>query len=159
RRWLEYTGRPMEQELGRGYTECIHPEDRDEVLEDERKSFDQHSLYMKDYRLLGGDGQYHWFLDTGAPRFTPDGTYLGNIGLLVDITDRRRLELELEQARRIDAIGQLTGGVAHDFNNLLTVILGNTEMLLGALDPDTRPYTLARLVRLAALRGAEITQR
>ncbi len=159
RRWLEYTGRAMEQELGRGYVENIHPEDRTEVLEFERRAHDQRSLFMKDYRLRGGDGEYRWFLDTGAARFTPDGTYLGHIGLLVDINDRRRLELELEQARRIDAIGQLTGGVAHDFNNLLTVILGNTEMLLGSLDPDTRSYTLARLVRLAALRGEEITQR
>ncbi|HSM80053.1 MAG TPA: ATP-binding protein [Nodosilinea sp.] len=88
--------------------------------------------------------------------------YPSSEGLAVyfqDITDRIALEERLQQAQRLEAIGQLTGGVAHDFNNLLTVMMGNAELLSEALEPDPRLHPLATLIGSAAQRGAELTQR
>lgn len=76
-----------------------------------------------------------------------------------DLTERKRIEARLEEAQRMQAIGQLTGGVAHDFNNLLTVILGNAEVLSERLKADERAYRLVEATRLAAERGSDLTSR
>ncbi|MDZ7671169.1 MAG: PAS domain S-box protein [Gammaproteobacteria bacterium] len=78
---------------------------------------------------------------------------------LRDVTERKRLEDQLQQAQRLDSIGQLTGGVAHDFNNLLTVILGNADLLREALDHESRLRPLAEMIGTAAESGANLTQR
>ncbi|MGE0665117.1 MAG: ATP-binding protein [Sphingomonadales bacterium] len=75
-----------------------------------------------------------------------------------DITERRRTEQQLRQAQKMEAVGQLTGGVAHDFNNLLTVILGNAEMLVED-SPDARLKATAEMIQNAAERGADLTHR
>jgi PAS domain S-box-containing protein len=72
---------------------------------------------------------------------------------------RMQAEAQLRAAQRMEAIGQLTGGVAHDFNNLLTVILGNAEMLVEGLTDDAQLRMLAEMTQTAAQRGAELTQR
>ncbi len=80
-------------------------------------------------------------------------------GMLVDVTGRIELEERLRQAQRLEAVGQLTGGVAHDFNNLLTVILGNAELLVESLPADDALRQLADTTRKAAERGADLTNR
>src|SRR5262249_2675471 len=75
-----------------------------------------------------------------------------------DVTEKREMETRLRQSQRLEAVGQLTGGVAHDFNNLLPVIMGNAETLVEKLtDPALK--RLAEMTELAAERGAELTQR
>jgi PAS domain S-box-containing protein len=86
-----------------------------------------------------------------APLRGSDGTIIGALGLMRDITGQRRTEEALRQAQKMEAVGQLTGGVAHDFNNLLTVIGGNIETLQRRLPADSK---LLRLTE-AALRGTE----
>ncbi len=78
---------------------------------------------------------------------------------LRDLTEQRRIEARLEQAQRMQAIGQLTGGVAHDFNNLLTVILGNAEVLSERLKDDDKAQRLVEATRLAAEHGSDLTNR
>ncbi|MDO8290111.1 MAG: PAS domain S-box protein [Parvibaculum sp.] len=78
---------------------------------------------------------------------------------LRDMTAQRELEARLRQSQRLEAIGQLTGGVAHDFNNLLTVILGNAEALASRLSHDASSKLLAEMTRTAAERGADLTNR
>jgi two-component system, cell cycle sensor histidine kinase and response regulator CckA len=75
-----------------------------------------------------------------------------------DVTERRELELRLAQAQKMQAIGQLAGGVAHDFNNLLTVINGYCELLLGAQLPDSRQRESLELIRQAGERATNLTQ-
>jgi len=78
---------------------------------------------------------------------------------LSDITERNKLEQQLRQAQKMDAIGQLTGGVAHDFNNMLTVITGTIDILSDAVADKPEMYAIARLISEAADRGAELTAR
>jgi nitrogen-specific signal transduction histidine kinase len=75
------------------------------------------------------------------------------------MTERQKLEMELRQSQKMDAIGQLTGGIAHDYNNLLTVILGNTEILAEMLKDNPEMHSLAQLALDAADRSATLTQR
>lgn len=156
--WLTYTGRTVEQELGLGWTQVIHPDDLTSVMTVEAEARRGRTAYTEVYRMRRGNGEYRWFLDSGAPRFAGDGTFLGFIGTLADITDRRDLEAELHQAQKMEAIGQLTGGVAHDFNNLLTVITGNLELALGRVE-DHHVAEMLRLAMDATEKGAALTQR
>jgi nitrogen-specific signal transduction histidine kinase len=81
------------------------------------------------------------------------------VGSMIDVTSERALEETLRRSQRMEALGQLTGGLAHDFNNLLTVILGNAEMLVEALGHDEQLRGLADMTRMAAERGSELTSR
>ena len=81
------------------------------------------------------------------------------LAINTDITERLALEEQLQQSQRLEAVGQLTGGVAHDFNNLLTVILGNSELLEEQLEETPLLRDSARLIRGAAERAAELTRR
>lgn len=86
------------------------------------------------------------------------GEIVKRIGLIRDITDQITRDRALHQAQRMEAVGELAGGVAHDFNNLLTIIVGNLELLEPALPDDTTRAALDRIQRAAA-NGADLTQR
>jgi len=90
--WLDFTGRPLEQQLGNGWAEGVHHEDLDHCLEVYLNSFDARQTFTMEYRLRRSDGQYRWILVTGTPRFALDGTFLGYIGSCLDITDRKQAE-------------------------------------------------------------------
>jgi PAS domain S-box-containing protein len=128
-RWLEFTGRALGAELGSGWTDRIHPDDRQACLEQFRKALSQREPLHHEYRMRRFDDQYRWLLDVAVPRFSRDGAFLGLVGCSTDVTDRRQLEQRLVQAERAQAIGQLAGGIAHDFNNLLTGIIGHVALL------------------------------
>ncbi|MBS7789734.1 PAS domain S-box protein [Roseococcus sp. SDR] len=89
----------------------------------------------------------------------PDGTPRAVLAVDSDVTERVKLEEQLRQAQRMEAVGQLTGGIAHDFNNLLTVVLGNAEILLERLDGDPALSPVAAVTLAAAERGADLTSR
>src|SRR5213080_4096243 len=90
--WLDFTGRKLEQELGNGWTEGVHREDFDRCHDIYGDSFDAHQPFTMEYRLRRSDGEYRWVLDSGTPRFAPDGAFLGYIGSCIDITERKRGE-------------------------------------------------------------------
>ncbi|HEY8004375.1 MAG TPA: response regulator, partial [Phenylobacterium sp.] len=114
--------------------------------------------YSCEYRWRRADGEYRLFLDQGV--LAPDSS-LGEareiFGTLVDVTEQRSLEDQLTQARKMEAVGQLTGGVAHDFNNLLTVVLGNADVLLRRHPDDARLHRQLSSIRFAAERGQTLT--
>src|SRR5260370_26738848 len=90
------------------------------------------------------DGGERWCETIRVPDCGHDGTVRGYFVLSVDITERKRVEDELRQAQKIEAIGQLAGGIAHDSNNMLAATPGNLHLLLNALPPaDVSPRSLA----------------
>ena len=159
KQWSSYTGRPVEDELGHGFVDSIHPDDRARSREVERTILAQHSHATDEYRLRGKDGNYRWFLDTLVPRFAADGAYLGHIGVLVDIDERRDFEEKLRRVQRLEVVGQLAGGIAHDFNNLLTVVIGNLDLIQSNPKDSERVSRLAASALQAGERGAELVHR
>jgi len=90
--WLSYTGRTMKDELGRGYLDSLRPEDRAASIRFEEKAKKSSASLNTEYPMRGKDGHYRWFIDYSVPRFSKDGRYLGHLGVLINVDDRRRSE-------------------------------------------------------------------
>ena len=90
RAWLEFRGRSLAEESGNGWTEGLHPDDRDMCVENYLKSFTARQPYRIQYRLRRADGEYCWVEDQGMPYLNAAGDFVGFTGGVVDITDRRR---------------------------------------------------------------------
>ncbi|MFW5681017.1 MAG: PAS domain S-box protein, partial [Pseudomonadota bacterium] len=100
-----------------------------------------------------------FFAELDLTPIDDDGRITHWLAIERDVTDRRAVEERLRQSQKLEAIGQLTGGVAHDFNNLLTVIMGNAEMLADQLEGSNGLKQLAEMTAVAAERGAHLTAR
>ncbi len=94
--WLDFVGRPMEKELGMGWTENVHPDDLPNCMRVYTESFDARQPFSMDYRIQRYDGEYRWVSDQGIPLFDRTGTFTGYIGSCVDITERKLTETELK---------------------------------------------------------------
>lgn len=154
--WLDFTGRPLEAELGNGWAEGVHAEDLKRCLEMYTESFDRRESFNMQYRLRRHDGEYRWLLDTGVPRFNFHGSFAGYIGSCIDITDRKLAEEALSNVSRrlIDAQEQERTRIArelHDDISQRIALLGIELDVLrhGLSNPDTR--VLSRLDGLQQL--------
>ncbi len=101
--WLDFVGRTMEQELGYGWAENLHPEDRNRCLETYDTGIDTRRPFSMEYRLKRYDQKYRWVLDNGIPFDGPGGEFAGYIGFCIDVTDQRLAEEECAYARAIIA--------------------------------------------------------
>ena len=95
---LRFTGRSMNQELGTGWMEGIHPDDHERCLQIYRSKFDARQEFRMQYRLHHHDGTYHWIDDTGIPRFARNGSFLGYIGSCIDISPLKATEAALRES-------------------------------------------------------------
>lgn len=115
--WLAYTGRSFEQELGNGWIEGVLSEDLDRCLEIYISHFDARQPFQMEYRLRGHDGKYHWFIDVGRPRFDGQGDFVGYIGMLTDISERKAIEVELiENKQKLTEAQQIAHLGSWDWN-------------------------------------------
>jgi signal transduction histidine kinase len=138
----------------------VHPDDRARVNEKVFSAISRSaSTWSDDYRLIRADGKPAFVVDRGFIIRDENGVAVRMVGAIRDVTVPREQRERSQQSQRLEAIGELTGGVAHDFNNLLTVILGNAELLSERLQGDDQLYPLAQMTASAALRGSELTQR
>ena len=87
RSWLQFTGRPLEEELGNGWAEGVHSDDLDRCMSIYVRSCDARTPFRMEYRLRRHDGQFRWIEDAGSPRYDEDGTFIGYIGACTDIHD------------------------------------------------------------------------
>jgi PAS domain S-box-containing protein len=90
--WLEFTGRRLEQEIGDGWLEGVHPDDRDHCLSTYLNAFEAREPFSMEHRLRHHSGEYRWLLDQGRPRFDADHRFIGYIGSCLDLTDLRQAE-------------------------------------------------------------------
>jgi PAS domain S-box-containing protein len=154
RSWSEFTGQTPEEGLGFGAWSALHPDDQERSRRTFLEANIARTAFRIEYQLRRADGAYRWALSAAAPRFNDEGEFVGYIGSVIDITDRKQAEQllqhanellearvsaalaeqaeaesQLRQAQKMEAVGRLTGGVAHDFNNVLQVIGGNLQLL------------------------------
>ena len=156
--WLSFTGRSAEQELGHGWRDGIHPDDRERCLALWTESFAARVPFTLEYRLRRHDGVYHSLLSSGVPRFGSGGELLGFLGSAVDIEDRKRTEEKVRQAAKLESLGVLAGGIAHDFNNILVGIMGNASLLEDHAAPGTPERRIVDSLLKAAERAAQLTR-
>jgi PAS domain S-box-containing protein len=134
----------------------VHPEDHGIVAVAEEAS-NRGERFQAEYRVIRKDGSVIWVSDTAVVVSGSDSRRLME-GIIVDITDRKLLEGQLQQARRMEAVGRLAGGIAHDFNNLLTIIKGYTELALSRAKVQPELRTDIERIEDAAERAAGLVR-
>lgn len=152
-------GRPREELVGMSVADLTHPDDRasdaarlQELMEGQR-TWDQW-----DKRYLHPDGSVRWANVTVGLRRHPDGRPMHFMAVIQDISQRRRLQEQLQQSQKLEAVGRLAGGIAHDFNNLLTIISGYSGMARAALPADHPAHAEIGEVERAAISAASLVR-
>ncbi|MEM9922273.1 MAG: PAS domain-containing sensor histidine kinase [Cyanobacteria bacterium P01_D01_bin.50] len=139
--WLKLTGRKIEQELGLGWLENLHPEDKN-VLEVYEKTFNEKEKFQIQYRLKRVDGDYRWISDTGVPRFASNGNLIGYIGCCIDITECKKAEIAVRESKKaaqakleeMESLNRLKDEFLSTVSHELRTPLTNMKMAIQMLD-------------------------
>ncbi len=157
RSWIEFTGRPLEEQVGEGWTSVVHPDDLERILTTYRTHAAAREAFRFELRVRRHDGVDRWLLSSGAPRINDDGDFAGYIGSYLDITDRKDGEIERERllarertaradadAARLaaehanDVKAQFLAAMSHELRTPLNAIGGYVDLLeLGIRGPVT----------------------
>jgi two-component system, cell cycle sensor histidine kinase and response regulator CckA len=139
------------------WLEAIHHDDRDRIRHASTTK-QARGHYDETYRIVRPDGSVRWINDRAFPVRDATGEILRIVGTAEDITDRRQLEDQLRQSQKMEAIGQLAGGVAHDFNNILAVMMMQAELSASteSVPPDVQEGL--QQIRASAERAANLTR-
>jgi PAS domain S-box-containing protein len=144
-RWLEFTGRPLEREVAAGWTEGIHPEDREWTQRLFQAAIESHKEYQMEYRLRRHDGEYRWMLSRGLPRSDDRAEFAGFIGSSIDVTDFKRAEQAVAEARdralaASKAKDNFLAALSHELRTPLTpvLLLASEEAINPRLLPAVR---------------------
>ncbi|OFW40858.1 MAG: hypothetical protein A3F70_17220, partial [Acidobacteria bacterium RIFCSPLOWO2_12_FULL_67_14] len=140
------------------FIERVHPEDRASVLDIVGNAMKTRADFSMLNRTTWSDGTVRWLSGAGRVVLDAGGHPLRAIGISQDVTERRALEAQFQQAQKMEAVGRLAGGVAHDFNNLLTVILGFCDLLLADGSPDDPRRPDIAEIHKAGMRAADLTR-
>ncbi len=143
--------------IGMDMLETVHPDDRADIAARRQQILQGTQLPFAQRRRRRLDGSY-FYTETRLFLFTWEGD-AAFLVVIRDITERRETEEQLRQALKMEAVGQLTGGMAHDFNNLLLVVLGNLELAKDNLGDDSDVSALIDRASVAAERGATLIHR
>jgi PAS domain S-box-containing protein len=145
--WLEFTGRTMEQEVGTGWTDGVHPDDVQGCFDCFLPAFHARKPFRMEYRLRRADGEYRWVIESGIPRYTGAGEFAGYIGSNIDITDLKRADVERQRLRQLEAdlahinrvsmMGELAASLGHELKQPIAAALTNAKTCVRWLRRDT----------------------
>lgn len=149
--WLDFTGRALEEELGDGWAQGLHPQDLESCLHNYVDAFDKRQSFRMQYRLRRHDGEYRWILDIGVPRFNPDCSFAGYIGSCIDITDRMLAEEALADVGRrlIEAQDQERCRIARELHDDISQHIAVLTIQLQRWDQNTPAANVEMHDRLA----------
>jgi len=148
--WLDFTGTTLESELGNGWLKGVHPDDMPSCQDTYTRAFDRREEFRMEYRLRRHDGEYRWMLDSGVPRFNPNGSFTGYIGSALDITDHKKAEEALSSVSRrlIEAQEEERRFIARELHDdmsqrvaLLAIDIQRLEDALSQASPALRSQT------------------
>jgi PAS domain S-box len=140
----------------KSWISAIHPEDRERV--EKAVALQGKGTYDETYRIVRPDGTSRWIHDRGMPVRESDGSVIRIVGTAQDITDRRVLEEQLRQAQKMEAIGQLAGGVAHDFNNILAAVMLQAQLSSKVENMPSKAKEGLHQIQAYAERGSNLTR-
>ena len=155
KQWLEFTGRTMEQELGNGWAEGVHPEDFDRCLKTYVESFDARQPFTMEYRLHRHDGEWRWLLDNGTPTFEGNDVFTGYIGSCIDVTDRKLVEVALRESEtRLAGLidSAMDAVIAVDAEQCIVLFNPAAERMFGCAASDVLGTSIDRFIP-SSLRG------
>lgn len=181
--YADFLGVSVDEATTFDWRQRLHPDDLDRVIAEQVAGEASRQPFVLEARYSRADGEWRWLRSVSRPRFGVAGEHQGFIGIAFDITDAKRAEADLlhineilaervdaalaerdeaqaafMQSQKLEAVGQLTGGVAHDFNNLLTVVIGALDIVERHPDDDKRRARMLGAALTAARRGERLTQ-
>jgi len=183
RAYVEFAGLDYDGALTMDWRTRLYPDDLPNILKAQVAGEASRAPFSLEGRYRRADGEWRWLKSFSQPRFGPSGEFVGFIGIAFDTTEAKLAEAKLTgvneqlsdrveeavaerdaaqaallQSQKLEAIGQLTGGVAHDFNNLLTVIIGALDVVERHPDDERRRERMVGAALAAAKRGEKLTQ-
>ena len=158
----EFVGRPATEIVGQVCCNVLHGTEKPVPDCPMQKMLHTRQRESMEFQMPDGD---RWLSIAVDPVLDEGGNLVGAVHIVRDITEgkrseqeRERIEAELRQAQKMDAVGRLAGGIAHDFNNILTVIIGNAQLAMSDLEPHSLPHQDLQLVIQAARRSSDLTR-
>ena len=145
--WLEFRGRTMEQEVGTGWMEGVHPDDVQGCFDSFLPAYHARKPFSMEYRLKRADSEYRWVIESGIPRYTGGGEFAGYIGSNIDVTELKRAETESQRLRQLEAdlarinrvsmMGELAASLAHEIKQPIAAALMDAKSCLRWLRRET----------------------
>jgi len=158
RAFESFLGKPKDQIVGKDAYDVAPTELADQYREKDASLFRKPGTQVYESQVLHSDGSLRNAMFTKATFLRADDSVAGLVGVITDLTERRELEEQLRQSQKLEAIGQLAGGVAHDFNNLLTGIKGYASLAMAQASKGTPVHNdLSQVVQLSD-RAAGLTR-
>ena len=180
--YVDFLGEPYDEALNFDWRKRLYEEDLPRILQEQVAGEASRALFTLEARYLRSDGAWRWIRSVSQPRNSPTGEFVGFVGIGMDITDAKQAEFDLKRindllaervqaalterdeaharlhhAQKLEAVGQLTGGVAHDFNNLLTVVIGALDLIQRKPGDPERRERMIEAALGAARRGERLT--
>ena len=147
------------------WLQSIHPDDREKIAKTVQEASQNGSWFNIEWRVSGCIDSERWLLSYGQPFFDAGGNPQRYVGIVMDITERKqaeeekfRLQAELQQIQKMEAIGSLAGGIAHDLNNILFPVCGLSELLLEDFTPNSTEYEMMLQIHRSVLRGSALVK-